>query len=152
MAEWRPVLSLDGAYEVSADGRVRRALRGKSTFVGRPLRPRVNTRGYLQVCASIGGRHVTQAVHVLVAEAFLGPRPHAADVNHIDGVKTNNAIDNLEYVTRAENCRHAIRLWLTWHSNASSTRRLARSGSVAPAENKNGSKPSLAPTQQESLP
>lgn len=46
--------------------------------------------------------------HHIVAEHFLGPRPKDLTVNHIDGKKLNNHPDNLEYITRAENIKHAI--------------------------------------------
>jgi hypothetical protein len=49
----------------------------------------------------------------LVADAFLGPKPPKLDVNHKDGNKRNNRIENLEYVTRSENHRHAFRLGLS---------------------------------------
>jgi len=48
-------------------------------------------------------------VHVLVANCFLGDRPPGLVVNHKDGNGANNWHENLEYVTQAENCRHAVR-------------------------------------------
>lgn len=52
-------------------------------------------------------------MHRVVAEAFLGPAPFPrADVNHIDGCKTNNNLSNLEWVTRQENVDHAKSLGL----------------------------------------
>ena len=53
-------------------------------------------------------------VHRLVAEAFIGERPENLDVNHKDGNKTNNHADNLEYITRSENLKHAFRLGLAY--------------------------------------
>jgi hypothetical protein len=47
-------------------------------------------------------------VHHLVAAAFLGPKPDGAEVNHKDCDKTNNALSNLEYVSRGENIAHAL--------------------------------------------
>ena len=49
----------------------------------------------------------TFKIHRLVAKAFLGPRPPGLETNHINGIKTDNRIENLEYVTHAENMRHA---------------------------------------------
>ncbi len=109
--EWRPCYG--GFYAVSNMGRVRRAVGGMSTFAGRVLSPRVLRCGYLQVNLS---RHGTvrkqECVHVLVAEAFLGPRPAGMQVNHKNGIKTDARLENLEYVTRSENMKHALSMGL----------------------------------------
>lgn len=86
-------------YEVSDRGRVRQQ-------TGEPLKPSLINSGYLRVGLR-HGKHRGATINKLVAEAFLGPRPPGADVNHKDGVKTNNHIANLEYVTRKQNMRHA---------------------------------------------
>lgn len=54
----------------------------------------------------------TYLVHVIVCEVFHGPRPEKKVVNHINGVKTDNRPENLEWVTRQENQLHAIKLGL----------------------------------------
>jgi len=51
-------------------------------------------------------------IHRLVAGAFIGPCPPRKEVNHIDGRPANNAVKNLEYVTRSENVTHAYRMGL----------------------------------------
>jgi hypothetical protein len=51
--------------------------------------------------------HKQRYVHDLVARAFLGEKPKRHTVNHIDGIKTNNNLQNLEYVTYSENNKHA---------------------------------------------
>lgn len=76
------------------------------------LRPTINRCGYLAVSIRINGVIKTRNVHTLVANAFLGPMQHGMNVNHISGVKTDNRIRNLEYVTPRENCRHAALLGL----------------------------------------
>ena len=102
--EWRKVPSLNGLYEVSADGRVR-----NSTTM-HELKTFVNVHGYmvLQVCPTKGERKTVQ-VHKLVAEAFLGSAPSGMVVNHKDGNKKNNFPNNLEYCTPSDNNLHALR-------------------------------------------
>lgn len=95
---WRDIPGSDGRYQVSDLGRVR------SMRLLTPC-PATGT-GYLAV--TLTGQ-VRVAVHVLVASAFLGPRPQGMEVNHIDCNRTNNRPDNLEYVTPSENVRHSFR-------------------------------------------
>lgn len=76
------------------------------------LSPGWQTGGYFFVGLRRDGRSHNRKVHALVAEAFIGPRPCGLDVNHIDGDKRNNRVENLEYVTRQENVRHAFELGL----------------------------------------
>lgn len=111
--EWRPIL--DGLYEVSNTGRIRRAAPGRSTWVGRELKAQLIPNGYLHVMPVINGKNRNMYVHHLVSEAFLGPCPEGYEVNHRDGNKTNNQADNLEYVTRKENMQHAIAHGLAPH-------------------------------------
>lgn len=65
---------------------------------------------YLQVCLTRGeGTNYWVSIHTLVAEAFLPARPSSRHtVNHIDGEKLNNCIDNLEWATQREQQNHAI--------------------------------------------
>lgn len=70
------------------------------------------SRGYLTVMFRVGEKKVNFTVHRLVAAAFIGPRPNGMHINHIDGVKANNAAANLQYVTPSENTRHSFRLGL----------------------------------------
>lgn len=109
--EWRPFL--EGFYEVSNIGRVRRAKPGVNTSVGRLKVTRARSEnGYCLFGAFVEGRRFEILVHRAVAEAFIGPCPDGYQVNHIDGDKLNNRVENLEYVTAAENMAHAKRLGL----------------------------------------
>lgn len=105
--EWRDVPGCD-AYQVSSYGSVRRSKPGTATFVGRPVRPTNSPTGYAMVrLSAAGSRQVPLYVHRAVMLAFVGPCPAGHVVNHRDGNKRNNRLANLEYVTHAENNRHA---------------------------------------------
>lgn len=93
-------------YEVSSLGRVRRI------STGRLMKPAPDRKGYLHVGLYENGRKTTRRLAGIVARAFIGPRPHGYEINHIDGIKTNNALSNLEYCTQAENDQHAVRTGL----------------------------------------
>lgn len=119
--EWREIPGYEGLYEVSSLGRVRRSGkvsrvgRGRSSGgrIGRVLKPQSHGSGYWMVSlADRDGVAKSCLVHRLVASAFLGPCPEGQEVNHRDADKRNNRPCNLEYVTHADNNRHARRLGL----------------------------------------
>ena len=94
-------------YKASASGRI------FSIRSGKILKQRYERRGYKRVNFSVDGFHETKLVHLLVAEAFLGPKENdKVQVNHIDGNKDNCAVENLEYCTPSENTVHAFDLGL----------------------------------------
>lgn len=107
--EWRAVSESPG-YEISNTGNVRR--RG-CDLCSRDLKVRVQNQGYRQVSIYLpGGKQVTRMVHRLIAIAFVPNPENKPAVNHLDGNKANNAIENLEWVTFSENTRHAYRTGL----------------------------------------
>ena len=75
---------------------------------GNPLKPSINHKGYEIVNLRIDGKRVGIAVHTLVARAFCDGYSPEKQVNHKDGVKTNNDYTNLEWLTPKENTQHAI--------------------------------------------
>lgn len=106
---WRSVVGYEGLYDVSSAGRVRNARTG---YVRVPVPV---THGYYGLNLTRGSRasRTQVRIHVLVATAFIGPRPTPMHgVNHIDGIKTNNRPSNLEWATPAENNAHAGRMGL----------------------------------------
>jgi hypothetical protein len=115
---WLPVIGSE-FYEVSSLGRVRslrRSFKGKTkdgleytyTKSGRVLKPGSNL-GYEQVVVLINGQRRTCLVSRLVALAFLPNPEQKPYVNHIDGNRANNKLENLEWVTAEENTRHAMK-------------------------------------------
>lgn len=105
MEEWRQIMGLP--YSVSDRGRVR------NDRDGHILKGSPNQKGYFIVDLRVPDFRRAAAIHSLVAETFLGKRPDPKlQINHINGVKTDNRITNLEYVTASENVRHAFRMGL----------------------------------------
>jgi hypothetical protein len=112
--EWRSAKGYEGWYDVSSDGLVRRspdAPPRKATYPGRILNPDCAT-GYNRVYLQVNGKVCRELVHRLVAMAFLPTVASGRHVNHMDGNKLNNRVDNLEWATPRENTRHAWRTGL----------------------------------------
>ena len=75
----------------------------------RPMKPSVNPNGYLVTMLTINGKYVGMPIHSAVARTFLGDETvNGKVVNHKDGNKQNNRLDNLEWVTPKENSNHAV--------------------------------------------
>lgn len=116
---WETIKNYEGLYEISNHGRVRsldRFVNGRYTnkafAKGRILIPNKNGTGYLAVSLCFNGNQKNTHVHRLIATYFI-PNPYnLPQVNHKDGNKQNNNLDNLEWVTHKENIRHAVRTGL----------------------------------------
>lgn len=104
---WRFVKGFEGLYLVSDLGRVM-GLPKKTTY-GRLLTQCPYTGGYLKVCLCKNNVKHTKPVHRLVAESFIPNAENKPEVNHKNGVRTDNRATNLEWVTRSENELHAYR-------------------------------------------
>jgi hypothetical protein len=101
MEVWKPIRRWSGVYEVSSLGNVRRGARVLSFGV--------LSNGYRQARASLNGNRTLKSalVHRLVAEEFIGELPDHMQVNHKNGDRADNRVENLEIVTASENARHA---------------------------------------------
>lgn len=101
--EWRPVKGYEGLYEVSNMGRVKSLHRSQIII----LKQHVDHSGYMHVCLNKDGTPNTKRVHRLVAIAFIQNPNNYEIVNHKDGNKKNNTVDNLEWCTQSYNIKHA---------------------------------------------
>ena len=112
--EWKDIEGYDGFFQVSNLGRVKSAggQRGTCYRKERIRSLSIAKDGYVKVRLQCDDKDKTVKVHRLVAEAFI-PNPEGKDtVNHIDGDKTNNSVDNLEWIDRSEQMYHAYKLGL----------------------------------------
>lgn len=106
--EWRTCKGSEN-HEVSSLGNVRRAVSGSGTHAGRPLKGFIDN-GYRRLQIGVNGSFRKESVHRLVAIAFIGPIPKGMQVNHKNGVKHDNRVENLEIVSAGENNRHAFKV------------------------------------------
>ena len=113
---WKDIEGYEGLYQVSNLGRVRGLdrmvfnKRGSKTIVnGRILKQKTDRYGYKCVCLSKDSKSKHFAVHRLVAQAFIPNPENKPTVNHINEIKDDNRVDNLEWMTVAENNQYGTR-------------------------------------------
>lgn len=118
---FKPIKGFEGLYEISNHGRVYSVVRkserkrqGGETFLrsegGKFLSQSFDSHGYLHVCLYNNRLKKQKCIHRLVAETFITNKNNKPQVNHIDGNKENNHVDNLEWVTSSEDAIHSERV------------------------------------------
>lgn len=109
---WKTITQFSN-YEISTNGEVRNKTTKKI------LKGRLSKSGYLQVSIKNDntGKFINQYIHRLVALHFLNNPENKCEVNHKDGVKINNQVDNLEWVTPSENQKHRHKIGIVKTSN-----------------------------------
>lgn len=114
---WKDVPNYEGKYQVSNKGRVKSIKRTVKhngsktrTFPEKILKPNKVSFDYLQVTLYNNGKRKCRYIHNLVMESFIGKKPNGYEVNHIDEDKSNNQLENLEYITRKENNNYGTRI------------------------------------------
>lgn len=109
---WKDVRGFEGLYQISNFGRVRSLDRIDSMgrlHLGQILKITDNSHGYKKVTLCKNSVHTNKYIHRLVAEAFISNPNNLSEVNHKDEDKSNNSIDNLEWVSHRDNMEYGTR-------------------------------------------
>lgn len=116
---WKDIKGFEGFYQINENGEIKSLdrtvhFKHKDKFLkGAIKRQQIGTNGYKIVkLYKNDKKRYTFSVHKLVAETFLEKPPYAECINHKDGNKLNNNVNNLEYCTYSHNNKEAIRLGL----------------------------------------
>lgn len=106
--EWRPIPGFEGLYEISDRGRIKRLAGTRGCPRGRILKPGRANNGYRSITLYDNHRTQLVSIHRLVMRVFVGECPREQQVNHKNGVRDDNRLENLEYMTPQQNQRHAF--------------------------------------------
>ena len=117
--EWKDIDGYEGLYQVSNLGNVKSL--AKFDRLGRFHKERIlstcdNGSGYLVVNLKHNGKQRMKTVHKLVANHFIYNPDNKPEINHKDGNKKNNRVDNLEWCNRSENVKHAFKTGLNYQT------------------------------------
>lgn len=119
MEQWKviPIRELEGRYEVSSLGRIRRIARTayykdgrKRQLAERVLTPHPNPKGYMMINLAHKDHSFTYKLHRLVAVTFIDNPDNLPEVNHKDENKANNSVNNLEWCTHKYNSNYGTRI------------------------------------------
>ncbi|HGO1484269.1 TPA: NUMOD4 domain-containing protein [Staphylococcus aureus] len=118
--QWRPIKNYKGIYEISNLGNVKSLARTiikkdgkKQTFKERILNKRHNGYGYYQVGLNNKGKRIYFYIHRLVGEAFIDNPSNLSQINHVNGNKEDNSVNNLEWVSAKDNTIHSWKTGLS---------------------------------------
>lgn len=119
--QWKTVQEYEN-YEVNQLGEIRHKSRR------RVLKPRVSPNGYLYVNFNIAGRRTNFAVHRIVLNAFTPHEDKSLEVNHKNYDRTDNRLENLEWVSSSENKKHANKKVQNRHSRGKEIHQYSKTG------------------------
>lgn len=105
---WKDIEGYENYYRVSNMGRVLSVIKTKHII----LKQRITKHGYCAVNIRNEQNKRNVLVHRLIADAFISNTENKPEVNHINGIKSDNKAVNLEWCTRKENCSHAYKIGL----------------------------------------
>lgn len=107
--EWKDIKNHEDSYEISSIGNVRSKdrLTKKGFIKGKDISIYKTDKGYSRVGLQVNNKCKSFLVHRLVAQTFIENPLDKPQVNHINGIKNDNRVENLEWATRFENMKHA---------------------------------------------
>lgn len=105
---WKDIPGFEGKYQVSNTGRIR-SLNYRRTGKTRVLKQATNKDGYKVIGLIKNGKYKTYFIHRLVALAFIPNPNNYPMINHKDENKTNNTVENLEWMSHKDNCNYGTR-------------------------------------------
>ena len=127
---WRDIKGYEGLYQISNLGRVKSLGRKSYSNVclkDKILNPALECKnGYKRVCLCKDGKEKRIKVHRLVAQAFIPNPDNKPIINHKDGNKLNNSVDNLEWISRSDNVKHAYQIGLNRPSGGGHNKKAIR--------------------------
>ena len=111
MEIWRYIEGYEGLYQVSNEGRVKSIKKFINSGIHTTeniLKERITPNGYNQICLTLGGKHLYYYAHRLVAENFIPNPDNKPEVDHINGNKLDNRVENLRWTTKSENMSNPV--------------------------------------------
>ena len=109
---WKDIIGYEGLYQVSNLGRIKSLPRNGTVKEQKILKQTLDTNGYLTIGLHKNNKAKKINIHRIVAETFVANINNYNIINHKDGNKQNNRVDNLEWCTQKHNIKEAIRLGL----------------------------------------
>lgn len=114
---WKDIPGYEGYYQISNLGRVRSVKRKIKysneifhSYDGKILKNKLGKQGYFYIKLCIHKKYKNIKIHNLISNAFIPNIENKPEINHKNGIRTDNRIENLEWCTRSENILHAYRV------------------------------------------